>query len=389
MSVIISNCGHDENGRYSGGAAGDQTGTEWQLRSWYNRPWDCVLRFEDATTAALIAEMAKAAAQNDLIGYDQNQRTTFWQHLAASNYRPEQITIKCEADCSSGVAAIVKGAGYRLDNAAMKNVSIDAYTGNLKSVLKAAGAVVLTASKYLTSDAYIRAGDILLNESHHVTTAVTNGSNAGSGTTATPQPSFTATGTATCTGNGVRIRSGAGTGNDILTSLNKGDKMDIDGQTVNGWYHVRANGVVGYMSGQYVSPDGQTQTPTQSGGFTATGTATCTGNGVRIRSGAGTGNDILTSLNKGDKMDIDGQTVNGWYHVRANGVIGYMSGQYVSPDGQQAANTARTHKVASGDTLSAIAKKYGTTVNAIVVGNKAKYPKITANYIVVGWQLTV
>ena len=28
---MISNCGHDENGRYSGGKAGDQTGTEWQV----------------------------------------------------------------------------------------------------------------------------------------------------------------------------------------------------------------------------------------------------------------------------------------------------------------------------------------------------------------------
>lgn len=27
---MISNCGHDERGKYSGGKAGDQTGTEWQ-----------------------------------------------------------------------------------------------------------------------------------------------------------------------------------------------------------------------------------------------------------------------------------------------------------------------------------------------------------------------
>lgn len=28
---MISNCGHDENNRYSGGKAGDQTGTEWRV----------------------------------------------------------------------------------------------------------------------------------------------------------------------------------------------------------------------------------------------------------------------------------------------------------------------------------------------------------------------
>lgn len=35
---MISNCGHDERGKYSGGKAGDQTRTEWQVINWYNRP---------------------------------------------------------------------------------------------------------------------------------------------------------------------------------------------------------------------------------------------------------------------------------------------------------------------------------------------------------------
>ena len=46
---MISNCGHDENNRYSGGKAGDQTGTEWRVINWYNRPWKCVLRHPDLT----------------------------------------------------------------------------------------------------------------------------------------------------------------------------------------------------------------------------------------------------------------------------------------------------------------------------------------------------
>ena len=36
----------------------------------------------------MIASMAEAAARNDLIGYDQNDRYTFWEHLKASNYGP-------------------------------------------------------------------------------------------------------------------------------------------------------------------------------------------------------------------------------------------------------------------------------------------------------------
>lgn len=183
---MISNCGHDENGRYSGGKAGDQTGTEWQIIPWYNRPWNVVLRFENQQVAQMIADIARAAAKNNLIGYDQNQRTTYWQHLKASNYDPAQITIACEADCSSGVAANVKAVGYRLGIQTLKNVSVDAYTGNLRAVLKRAGAIELTASKYLTSDKYLRPGDVLLYEGHHTATNLDMGSNASWGTSDNP-----------------------------------------------------------------------------------------------------------------------------------------------------------------------------------------------------------
>ena len=183
---MISNCGHDENGKYSGGAAGDQTGAEWEIRTWYNRPWNCVLRHPDRNVGNMLADLARKAAQNNLVGYDQNQRGTYWQHLKASNYDPAQITIKCEADCSSGVAANVKAAGYRLGIKALQNVSADCYTGNLRAALKNAGFEVLTDSKYLTSDAYLLPGDILLYEGHHTATNLDTGSKAGSSTPSTP-----------------------------------------------------------------------------------------------------------------------------------------------------------------------------------------------------------
>ena len=67
-----------------------------------------------------------------------------------------------------------------------------------------------------------------------------------------------------------------------------------------------------------------------------------------------------------------------------------MSGSYLKKDNSSTpAAATRTYKVKSGDTLSKIAKQYGTTVNAIVKANKSKYPKITANYIVAGWELIV
>ena len=167
---MISNCGHDERGKYSGGTAGDQTGEEWKIINWYNRPWNVVLRYPDQRVGDELAHLGKAAAQNDNVGYDQNQRTTYWTHLQASNYDPAQITVKCEADCSSGVAANVKAVGYRLGIAALQKVSKDMYTGNARSALVKAGFQALTESKYLTSDRYLCPGDILLYEGHHMAT---------------------------------------------------------------------------------------------------------------------------------------------------------------------------------------------------------------------------
>lgn len=175
---MISNSGSDENKKYSGGKAGDQTGNEWNIIPWYNRPWNCVLRHPDAEVANLLAELAEEAAQNNNIGYDQGQRTTFWARLSEVGYRPKNIKTPCEADCSAGVAALVKAVGYLLKRVTLQNVSKDAYTGNLKAALKAAGFTVLTNTKYLTSGDYLVRGDILLNEGHHTATNITTGPKA-------------------------------------------------------------------------------------------------------------------------------------------------------------------------------------------------------------------
>lgn len=178
VSVKISNCGHDENGHYAGGQAGDQTGTEYQIINWYNRPWLCVLRFEDQEVAALIAEMATQAANNNMIGYDQgtagnsNDRYTFWEQLAANGYDPSKIKKPCETDCSQSTASIVKAVGYRLNKPKLKAVSIYLTTYNMRSAFKTAGAKVLTDQKYLTSGTCLKPGDILLNDNHHVAIAV-------------------------------------------------------------------------------------------------------------------------------------------------------------------------------------------------------------------------
>lgn len=263
--VKISNCGHDERGRYAGGKAGDQTGTEYQIMNWYSRPWFCVLRFNDAKIAAMIADMATKAAQNNLIGYDQgtsgnsNDRYSFWQHLKASNYDPAQITVACESDCSASTAAIVKGAGYRLNNARLKAVSIYLTTRNMRAAMKIAGAKVLTDRKYLTSGDYLKAGDILLNDNHHVAIAVTTGAKA-STLSASTILSKTPKWVGKVTANTLNVRTWAGTEYAQLKSyptLAKGNLVDVCDaiKAKNGasWYYIRIAGkYFGFVSTKYI-----------------------------------------------------------------------------------------------------------------------------------------
>ena len=175
---MLSNSGKDEHGRYRGGKAGDQTGKEWQVIPWYSRPWTAVLRYPNKVVAADIAYCARAAAENDMVGYDQSERDSFWHALAQTpGYDPAKITIPCEDDCTCGVATCVKAAGLRKGDAMLRKIDPDYYwSGNMREGFKALGFKVLTDPKYLTSDRYLLPGDILLYDNHHAATNLDVGS---------------------------------------------------------------------------------------------------------------------------------------------------------------------------------------------------------------------
>ena len=173
---MIANCGGDERGKASGGKAGDNNGREWRIRGWYNRPWNIVLRFENPEVAEWIAKLAEEGAENDKIGYDQGNRLSFWRQLEKNEYRPKNIKTACETDCSASTLGICKAVGFLLGIRKMQAIAATGYSGNIRKILKNAGAVVLTDKKYLTSDKYLLRGDIPVYEGHHVAVNLTDGS---------------------------------------------------------------------------------------------------------------------------------------------------------------------------------------------------------------------
>ena len=264
---MISNSGSDEYGGYTGGEAGDQTQIQWRLMIWYSRPWNCVLRHPNRTVGNKISELAIKAAKNDKIGYDQGERYTYWSKLQAANYDPSKITAVCESDCSAGVIANTKAAGYILGIDKLKNIWAT-YTGNMRQAYKEAGFEVLTDSKYLNSPDYLLPGDILLNDVHHVATCVSTGSKVKKTTTTNTSTTTTTSastslneGTAKWVGTTNRkayVRKWAGSEYDQVSfsPVAKNAKVEVldtvKDTKKRDWYFIRINGKTGFIFGEYV-----------------------------------------------------------------------------------------------------------------------------------------
>lgn len=174
MSKIGHAC-HDENGKYSGGKAGDQGG-EVVTRTWYNRPWNVVLRWKNAERAELCAVAMEKACANNNIGYDQNQRNSALTRCREFGYDLSKITTACETDCSALVSICAMYAGAKESDLYKDGNS--ATTSTLKARLKNTGLVeVLTDAKYTAKSGYLKRGDILLYEGHHTAVNLENGAN--------------------------------------------------------------------------------------------------------------------------------------------------------------------------------------------------------------------
>ncbi|MCD7805668.1 MAG: phage tail tip lysozyme [Oscillospiraceae bacterium] len=110
---------------------------------------------------------------------------------------------------------------------------------------------------------------------------------------------------------------------------------------------------------------------------------------LNIRKGAGT-SYATTGKYTGKGTFTITEVSNGWGKLKSGaGWIYLENASYVKILSTTSTSTTVTHTVVKGDTLSAIASKYGTTVAKIVAANKSKYSTLTANYILVGWVLTI
>ena len=164
---MVSNCSNNEFGVTEGGRPGDQTGGEYVVHGWTNFQQSYVLRHPNLQIGIRIAQLARDAANNDHIGYDQGDyRMTFYNQLRNVNWVPSAINQDCATDCSASTCTIVYAVGQLTGDSICRSINPRSSTYYMLADYRSAGFIVLSDSKYLTSDKYLLPGDINLRDGH-------------------------------------------------------------------------------------------------------------------------------------------------------------------------------------------------------------------------------
>lgn len=172
MEIRIGHASIDENGKITGGVAGDQNGKEVCIRNWYNGGWQFLARAKDAFVAEKIAAACETGCANPCIGYDQSQRNSLNTQAKKVGYDLAKIDIPCEVDCSAFVSVCVLAAGVALEYGS--NLPT---TRTLNAVLNKTGAFnIFTDGKYLAGTDFLRRGDILCKAGSHSVIVLDSGS---------------------------------------------------------------------------------------------------------------------------------------------------------------------------------------------------------------------
>ena len=184
MTKYIAHASIDENGKIKNGKAGDQTGKEVCVRTWYNKPWSHVLRLNNEKVRKQFANNMIDLAKNNNVGYDQNQRNSLLTQAIKVNFDFTKIATKCECDCSSAITVAILGAIKKVLGQAeyekAYNILYAGYNCRTTSTLRGAlinlGLItVYTSSTYIASTSKAVFGDIYIKEGKHVVCYIDDG----------------------------------------------------------------------------------------------------------------------------------------------------------------------------------------------------------------------
>ena len=322
MAVRIGSARLGENGRATGGKAGDQTGREVSEQPWYRHKKGWVaLRPVDAEKAHKIAWDMRAACDNKNVGYDQSQNKTLWYAAEPYGYDISKVTKPVETDCARLVRVCCAYAGI---------IAQDFYTGDMVSKLMATGEFIrLTDAKHCDRSEYLAVGDILVTRTKgHTVVVLTDGPKCDRGDTCPAEPG---TRILTIGMRGADVREmQAGLirlGYDLGAWGADGDFGDMTEMaviqfqrdsclTVDGEYGRETHVALSRALYRLDSPDA------------ARRTVRVTNGNYYVRTEPHTRAATIGVAKRGAELTYAGETAeNGWYAVQFEGAAGWISGK--------------------------------------------------------------
>lgn len=168
MSIKIGQASLGETGGRNQ-QPGNQNGRELNISNWYNGRWLGILRYKSRKKAERAAQTCEAAIKNRNIGYDMDNRNTAYEAARAVGWDVSRITKPVETDCSALMMLCAVAAGCASVEALYRRQGNSCTTYCMLHDWPATGDfVLLTGSKYLTKDANLLRGDVLVSEGHTV-----------------------------------------------------------------------------------------------------------------------------------------------------------------------------------------------------------------------------
>ena len=326
--VRIGNARIDENGRVSGGQAGDQTGLEVAIEPWYlhTKGW-VVIRAKDANVRERIAICMEAACANNFIGYNQDCSWELYDKSKQYGWDCSKVNVTANADCSSLVRTCVAFAAQR-------EIEWFSTLIEVKILNKTKLFNILTDAKYTKSSDYLLRGDILCTCTQgHTVVVLDNGSKAGQ-TTTEPSSNAAQGNTALCgkgigtavTKQAMNVRNGADISAKSIAVIGTGVAVEVLDITASGWYRIvwpgESCGYAFTKSGAaYYTYTGKAPDPIKVGDQVHfTGGTQYISAWASTPVGAKSGNAKVTQICEGGKHQ---------YHLVGDSVYGWVDAEYI------------------------------------------------------------
>ncbi|PFY35276.1 peptidase M24 [Bacillus toyonensis] len=175
--------------------------------------------------------------------------------------------------------------------------------------------------------------------------------------TQTVQASAPNTSSYTVNADVLHVRAGSSTSQDIISRVYNGQSLDVIGEE-NGWFKINHNGKTGFVSGEFVSKKGASNSNVSTTG----GKNKVTADVLRVRTAPNTSSSVSGRVYEGQTLNVIGQE-NGWVKINHNGQTGYVSGQFVSG---VSANTGATNDT-NQQTVQPASGNYTVNVSSLRV----------------------